>query len=338
MYKNQIDIELHYNFINNDNHSISFYTRNICSLAQVEIVSYIIKTLYPEEHFEVLSLVPSEGGFKDLTIVKFLNKNPGVIAITGIIFSALLFGSQQKANNTTIDLNTLEIIEKCKNLGADVSEIQKVKDICNSYYIRKQKNTFYETTIFDKNIINIEPAVKNNNKFFNKKILRNDFKYYIEEIPKEKEFLKTDLVGNIQLSQPFIAKQQQYGRGVAWKGIYYGDDVFDVNDDLIIEDGENVLFYMQDDDYKEKILNQEISFTSGDNIGVIFDISRYYNYTSGKFGNPMLYVKRVISHNDNLVQHKKDLALKKEKQKFTEENKNQRSLFNITEDNEESKR
>ncbi len=112
---------------------------------------------------------------------------------------------------------------------------------------------------------------------------------------------------------------------MAWKGIYYGDDVFDDDGQLIIEDGENIFFYMQDDEYKSQILNQEILFTSGDNIRAIFDISRYYDYINNKFGKPNLYVRRVISHNDNLVQHKKELALKKKK--FEEKNKNQRSLF-----------
>ena len=85
---------------------------------------------------------------------------------------------------------------------------------------------------------------------------------------------------------------------------------------------------MQDDEYKNQILSKEISFTSGDNVSVIFDISRYYSYVNGKYGNPTLYVKRVESQNDNLIQHKKDLELKKAKQEFDKKNKNLSSLFN----------
>lgn len=327
LIKNEINIELHYNFANNDIHSINFHTRNTCSLVQVEIISYIIKTLYPDEHFDILSLPPQEGGFKDLIIVKFLNNNQGVTLAVGTLFAMLLFSSQIKLNNTTADINTLEIIEKCKSFGLDGERIKKVEDICKSYYPKKQKNIFYESVISDKSVTSIKPIIIEDDKIFEKEIEKNDFKDYLEEIPKEKEFLKTDLVGNIQLSQPFIDKQKQYGRGVAWKGIYYGDDVFDENGKLIIEDGEYIYFYMQDDEYKKKILDQEISFTSGDNIGVIFDISRYYDYINDKFGKPRLYIKRVESHNDNLVQHKKDLALKKEKREFEEKNKNQRSLL-----------
>jgi hypothetical protein len=114
---------------------------------------------------------------------------------------------------------------------------------------------------------------------------------------------------------------------VAWKGIYYGKDILDENGEIIVEDGENIFFYMQDDEYKKQILNQEVSFTSGDNIRVIFDISHYYDYINSKFGNSKLYVKRVLAQNNNLVQHKKELTFKKEKLKFKEENKNQKSLF-----------
>lgn len=332
LIKNEINIELHYNFIDSNSHSINFHTRNVCALAQVELISYIIRTLYPEENFEILSLPPKEGSFKDLTVIKFLNKNQGVILTVGTLFTVLLFNSQVKVNNTTADLNTLEIVEKCKSLEVDDEKIKKIEDICKSYYPKKQKNIFYESVIADASVTSIKPTISENKLIFEKEISKDDFKNYLEDIPKEKEFLKTDLSGHIQLSQPFIDKQQQYGRGVAWKGTYYGDDIFDENNELIIEDGEYIFFYMQDDEYKEQILKQEISFTSGDNIGVIFDVSRYYDYFNDKYSKPRLYIKRVISHNDNLVQHKKDLALKNEKRKFDEKNKNQRSLFEIAQE------
>jgi len=330
--KNEIGIELHYGFVDNDVHSINFYVRNACSLAQVEIISFLIKALYPNEHFEILTLPPQDGSFKDLTVVKFLNKNSGVIALVATLLPALLYNSQFKTNKTTTDLNILQIIEKCKNLDSDFSDetLQKINSICDSYYPRKQKNIFYQSVISDKDIISIEPKIfKDNENIFETRIKQEEFENYIEEIPKEKEFLKVDMNGNIQLSQPVIDKQQQYGRGLAWRGIYYGDDVLDEDNNLVVEDGENIFFYMQDDEYKGQILNQEISFTSGDNIGVIFDVSRYYDYINDRFGKPRLYVKRVVSHNDNLVQHKKDLALKQERKKFEEKNQNQSSLFDI---------
>lgn len=330
--KNEISIELHYGFIDNDIHSINFFVRNTCSLAQVKIISYLIETLYPNERFEILALPPKEGSFKDITVVKFLNKNSGVIASVAALLPVLLYLSQYRVNTTTADLNTLQIIEKCKSLNSDFPDenLQKLNDVCGSYYPKKQKNIFYQSIISDKNIVNIKPKISEDGKnIFETEIKQEKFKNFIEEIPKEKEFLRVDLSGNIQLSQPFIDKQQQYGRGVAWKGIYYGEDILDEENQLIVEDGENIFFYMQDDEYKNQILNQEISFTSGDNIGVIFDISRYYDYVNHKYGKPRLYVKKVVSHNDNLVQHKKDLALKKKRERAEEKNKNQASLFDI---------
>ncbi len=330
---NEVGIELHYSFNDIDIHSINFYIRNSCSLAQAEIISYLINTLYPDEHFEILTLPPQKGSFNDITIIKFLNKNPGIIlSVISLILPALLYNSQLKANETTTDYNILQVIEKCKDLDSNFPDevLQKINSICDSYYPRKQKNIFYESIISDKNIVSIEPKIFANDKnVFNAQIKQEEFGDYIEDIPKEKEFLKVEMTGNIQLSQPVIDRQQQYGRGLAWRGVYYGNDISDENNNLIVEDGENIFFYMQDDEYKKQILNQEISFTSGDNIGVIFDVSRYYDYVNDKFGKPRLYVKRVVSHNDNLVQHKKDLALKQELKKFEEKNKNQSSLFDI---------
>jgi len=331
--KNEISIELHYNFINDNIHSINFYTRNKCSLVQAQIISYIISELYPNEHFDILSLPPMEGSFKDLTVVKFLNKNQGfvmcVTGVIGVIFAGLLFNSQSRANNTTADFNTLEIIEKCKNLGLDDQKIEKIKNICDSYYPKKQKNIFYDTIILNKTITGIEPTITNGDTTLTKKIKKEDFLNYKEEIPKEKEFLITNLSGNIQLSQPFIDKQLQYGRGVAWKGIYYGNNIFDDNDNLVIEDGESIFFYMQDDQYKKQILDQEVSFKNNDNIRVIFDIDRYYDYVSNKYGKPRLYVKIVEAHNDNLVEHKKQLAIKIADKKSKQKNENQISIFDL---------
>lgn len=341
-FKNEINIELIYNLINNEDHSISFYTRSTCSVAQVEIISYIIKTLYPNDVFEILSLPAQPGSFKDRISIKFTKQDATLlILLLGFLMEAILFPGQMEADKSnkresdiSADLQTLEIIEKCKDFDLGEEEIEMVKDICASYYPKTQKNTFYETLISDKNIISIKStATKDNENIFEDEIKRIDFEKYIEKLPKEKEFLKTDLSGNIQLSQPFIDKQQQYGRGAAWRGIYYGNDIFDDNGELIVEDGEYIYFYMQDDEYKKQILGQEISFTSGDNIRVIFDISHYYDFINGKFGKARLYVKKVLSHNDDLVQHKKDLALKKAKKQFKEENKNQTAFFDITQDN-----
>jgi hypothetical protein len=328
--QNEICIELHYNFMNYDTHSINFNVRTSCSIAQAEIISYLIKTLYPQNHFEILSLPAKEGSFKDWTVVKFLNENTGPISLLAVLVPAVLYVSQYDVNQTTTNLNILQIVEKCKELGLDPSneQIQKIQDVCDSYYPKRQKNIFYESVMSDKDIRSIETTIADKDRdVFKTEIRKDDFKNYIEEIPKDKEFLRVDLSGSIQLSQPFIDKQQQYGRGAPWKGIYYGNNVLDEKGDIILEDGETVFFYMQDDEYKNQILKQEISFTSGDNIGVIFDISRYYDYINDKFGKPRLYVKKVVSHNDNLVQHKKDLALKKQKEKFEEQNKNQNSLF-----------
>lgn len=331
LFKNEINIDLHYNFASENTHAINFYVRNVCSLAQADIVSYLIESLYPNEKFEILSLPPQDGSFRDFTVVKFLNNNPVAVSLLAILIPVMLYQSQIRVNETTSDLNTLDIIQKCKDFNINDEEIEKIKEICSSYYPKKQKNLFYQSVISESSIISISPEISRENKsLFKTEIRKEEFENYIEEIPKEKEFLKIDSSGNIQLSQPFIDKQQQYGRGVAWKGVYYGENIFDENKQLIVEDGESIFFYMQDEEYKMQILNQEISFTSGDNIGVIFDISRYYDYVNRKFGKPRLYVKKVLSHNDNLVQHKKELTLRKEREKFEEKNKNQSSLFDST--------
>ncbi|MCX6810845.1 MAG: hypothetical protein NTY30_03930 [Candidatus Berkelbacteria bacterium] len=325
--KNQLSILIRFSFCDSNAQAIDLYTRNACVLAQAEIITFILGGLCPGEPFEILTLPPQSGSFKDLTVVKLLNNNTGCVAALSVLLMALLFSSQLKVNNTTSDLNVLEIVEKCKNYGVSEELTEKVKNICSSYYPKKQKNIFYESVIADESVTSIKPTITEDHETFEKEINRSDFREFIEEIPKEKEYLKTDLLGHIQLSQPFIEKQQQYGRGVAWKGMYFGEDVVDDRGEIIIEDGENIFFYMQDDEYKDQILKQEVSFTSGDNIGVIFDVNRYYDYIESRYGKPRLYVKKVTSHNDNLVEHKKELEIKRQVVKREKQNKNQKSLF-----------
>ncbi|MFZ2594034.1 MAG: hypothetical protein WAX38_04660 [Minisyncoccia bacterium] len=335
--ENEICIELHYDFADSDTHSINFYTRNSCSLAQAEIISFVIESLYPEQQFEILSLATKEGSLKDFAVVKFISNSQNTILLAtaistvAAVISILLYSSQKQVNQSTDELNTLAIFEKCKGYDLDDLQIEKIKEICASFIPKKQKNIFYESIISNNEVMCINPKfTQGTNEVFSCRIEKNNFEDYIEKIPKEKEFLKTDLTGHIQLSQPYIDRQQQYGRGVPWKGIYYGLDILDENDELIIGDGANVLFYMQDANYKNQILNQEVNFTSGDNINVVFDISRNYDFVSRKFGGSRMYVKRVVHHNDNLVEHKKNLLLKKEKQRFDEKNSNQGLLFDGT--------
>lgn len=323
-------VETHYDFMDAKNHLLKSSVRDTCSEAQINVLAYVMETLYPGMDFEIYYEPAGAGSFKDFKIVKFFNKNPGIISAAALavptIFSFLTYSDQAKANKVSSDNNRLEIIEKCKSFGID--EL-KLNEICDSYYPIKQRNNFYESLKKENDIIKINSKVfSSSTTFINKTIKKEDFDSYIQAVPKEKEFLKQNNSGNIELSQPYIAKQKQYGRGVSWKGIYYGEDIYDLESgSIIIEDGEDVFFYMQDNEYKNQVLNQDIVFKNSDNIGVIFDIGRYYDYLNKKFGRPRLYITKVVSHNDNLVEHKRNLDTKKEKANFEEKNKEQGKLF-----------
>lgn len=333
----EIRIQLHYDFYDNNSHLLDFYTRKYCSDAQVKILEAVIEILYPSMKYQVLSIPDQKGSFKDNTVVKFLNENQGTVVtattVIGLVFAGVLFKGDFESNKTGSHLNTLEIVQKCRELNLDDTRISLIEnEICNSYGIKSDKNSFYESVRDDEKVSGIRPKVSDGSAgvFFDNKIPKDKFNLYIEKIPKRKEFIKEDLFGHIELAQPFILKQQRYGRGTAWRGVYYGKDIiYDDSGSEVLVDGENVFFYMQDDEYKEQILSQEISFRSGDNIGVIFDIGRYYNYLSDAYGNPRLYVTRVTSHNDNLVHHKKELENRKKREKLEKQNKNQSSLFDL---------
>lgn len=331
----ELKLQLHYNFLDNDSHLLDFYTRKTCSESQIRIIEIILGMLYPGVKFQIFSLPAEPGSFKDFSVIRFLNENHGttstMLSAITMLFGAVLMNGQIKNDQTSYQLNSLSIIEQCRSLGLDDIQLTLIEqEICESYGIKREKNNFYESLKSDNSINSINSKIENQNGevLFDELVQREEFENYIEDLPQQKEFIREGQFGNIELAQPFILKQQQYGRGVAWKGIYYGEDVIDTETkEVILSDGESVYFYMQDDEYKGQVLNQDISFTSGDNIGVIFDIGRFYDYVNKKYGKPRVYVKRVTSHNDNLIQHKKDLILKNKIKKFEEQNKDQSSLF-----------
>ena len=311
-----ITIETHFGV---SEHFIRAETRNKCSNDLVVILQEISGILYPDDHFDIYLLVPEPGSYRD--IIKFVKKNKvGVSAGVVISIGTLTLGYLNYKDSHETHLNDkkmwvvdettkcLELQKILKDLNGsyDIGNIpeEKISEVCGNINIKKTKNNFYNTLQNDSMVKDNETVLKTmkNEELFSNKIERSEFTKYIEPIP-DTEYSKERIGGIVELISP-VVKQKKEGKGIAWRGTYYGDDVF-FKDIAILKNGEDVDFYMQDSDFKNQISSKERSFAVGDNMKIFFDIT--CELKGGKVLNRNIYLKEVEKYNEENIPHKEKL-------------------------------
>jgi len=134
----------------------------------------------------------------------------------------------------------------------------------------------------------------------------------------DQKYLLQNTSGVVELISP-VVKQKREGKGIPWRGTYYGEDI-NFKNIPILHNGDDIEFYMQDSDFKGQILNKERTFGIGDNMRIVFDISG--ELKGGVLMNRSIYLKEVKSYNEDIIPHKMKLSNKQEAP-----DKNQASLF-----------
>ena len=299
---------------------IRSHTRNKCSDDFVGIISGIAKILYPEEEFEIYLLPAEDGSYTDIIRIfnnakKELRKNPIIIVTTvGILAVSLLnYADTHSQHLHDEKMQVVDDTAKCLSLKQQIAELskqyeieelpeEKLNEVCGNISLKKLKNDRYKTLQEDEMVSSDETIVKNSKSeiIFVKKVERDDFECHIEALPENEKYLKQNLEGVIEL-ESLVLRQKKEGRGIQWRGFYFGDDIKErgIN---IISNNEEISFYMQDADFKEKIDNHQIVFKSGDNMRVLFDISGDLNIDT--IQNISIYIKEVKKFNADIIEHK----------------------------------
>lgn len=307
-----ITIETHFGTLE---HYICAETRNKCSEDLVVILEEIATTLYPEESFEIFLLPSEKGSYRD--IIKFVKKHKvgsaagAVIAVGTLVLGYLNYSDTHEAHIHNMDVAIIDDTRKCIELRKMLEDLdeeyhieniseEKLVKICGNISLKKRKNDFYNTIKKDQLIKSNETIMKNDSGklLFSKQIDRDDFPQYIEPIPDQK-YSGENIEGVIELISP-VMKQKKEGKGIAWRGTYYGDDII-WNNILILGKGEDIDFYMQDVDFKTQINNKERTFAIGDNMEVTLNIKG--ELKGDIFQNRGIYVKEVNSYNEVLIEH-----------------------------------
>ena len=286
-------------------------TRNKCSQDLAQIITELAIILYPDEELEVYLLPTEDGSYID--IVKIVSGTAITVSTVGVFaFQILTYIDSHKEHIHSERMQVIDDTSKCFALKQQLKELngsydidniseEKINKVCGSLKLKKLKNDRYKALIEDDMVSSDETILKNHEKqiVLQKKVKRIDFEKHIEVLLEE-EYSKEDYEGIIELISP-ILRQKREGKGIPWKGTFYGEDVNEkgVN---ILSNGEEVNFYMQDPDFKKQIENHEVKFTSGDNMRVKFEIRG--EIVGDEIQHKAIYVKNVINFNEDVIEHK----------------------------------
>jgi len=307
-------IELHY-FLRDETHTMNAFIRNECEKELLTIFKEVILSLDIE--IDVESEAFKEGGLKE--IWKFLGKNG--VQITLILTVFVLVLSRIPVENkelVNLQIENLELdnelkrqeLKKIKNevkTNEELTEevVERVLEILdNDYKIIWHKSNFYKKLNFYPKVTKLatqrlneqnEPVEKERTverQDFGKFILRSDtFPPNIDE-----EAL-------IDIISPVLKKGN-----FSWKGFYKGDIIsFEMNDQM----------------FKNSVLNKEIEFINGTAIKCFLHQNRKIDETGFVkiVQNKVLTVIEIITEDNYLAteqgkRYKRDKDLKKDQLKL----------------------
>lgn len=308
----EIEIENHFGVAN---HCIRAETRNDYYENYISIIKEISSILYSDKEFELYFQTPEIGSYKD--VIRFIEKNKitligsAVIAVSGMFFAYLNYRDTHDQYLYDKGMRILDTTSKCLELKNKLEELGqnyvidgvddlKIDQICRSISLQKKKNSLYETLVNDKSVENNEIIIKDNNGTLinSSNITKEDFSSYINPLIDE-DYLVENISGLIELNSP-VFKQKKDGRGIPWRGTYFGEAVI-YKEFPILNNNEDIDFYMQDNDFKNLIIKGARTFTVGDNMRVILDIKG--QIVNGIYQNRSVYIKQVTGYNDDVIQH-----------------------------------
>lgn len=296
-------IETHYWVSWNE---IKANTRIVCSKDQVAMIYRITEILDPKIKIEISFLPPEPWSYKDIIKISL-----GIAGAIWWITWSIALVYQWLSYRDSHDLSTLEIMQKCIELYNESNNLSwnkitidknKLEQICSDRWIQKLRNQKYETLKVDETVKYEETIIKNSeSKIINQnKIERENFPKMIIPLPEDEDFEKNEIEGVIELIS-LVIKQKKDGKWVKWRWTYFGENL-NHNWYIVLENNEDIDFYMQDNDFKSKIKNNEISFANWDNIRAKFTIK--WEIRGWLVKTKTIYVSYVIQKNEDIIEHR----------------------------------
>jgi hypothetical protein len=264
-------LELHY-YLSDKSHSMDAFVKNKAEAELLKVFKEISDILELDLSFEIEAL--TEGGIKEF--IKILKKKKTkkqitkILAVVGVIFSGVLTNiiSDQLTKNPELEKSQLEEsqlnIKKLKrdlekediseeestiiieNLTVLISNTDKIKFHRSNFYsnlLKENKIEQISTTELDENNV---PLSKE------KKVSREDFnKFIVHKVKIDSEFVED---ANIEIVSPVLKSGK-----IKWRGYY---------------DTKPISFNLLDSDFKNSVLNREVSFQNGTSIKCLLEFEK----------------------------------------------------------------
>jgi len=315
-------LELHYYFDDDDNHSMDAVIRNKCENEILQILTSVSKELNINVKTETEAF--QEGGLKELWVFagsvdgqQLINVSNFLVAVLALILSRIptkkskLDRIEQQLSIEEKQLN-LELLKNElaeKGINQDKVNLDRLDYVFNkNIKVIKHKSNFYKllskypkvnklsTTKLDTNNKPVEePSI----------VERVDFDNFILE-SEDLEPLK-DENATIEIISP-VLKQGNF----KWKGFYN-------------QDSTPIDFSMKDKLFKNRVLDEGVSFKNGTFIDCILEISRKIDDMGNVYFSNYSVLTVLKRHDDGIaVETKQGKAYRRKK----EAKKSQLSLFN----------
>ena len=264
-------LELHY-YLSDESHSMDAFVKNKAEAELLKVIKEISDLLELDLSFEIEAL--TEGGIKEF--IKILKKKKtkkqiaNILAVVGVIFSGVLTNiiSDQFTKNPELEKSQLEesqlnikklkrdlekedILERestliIENLTVIISNTDKIKFHRSNFYsnlLKENKIEQISTTELDEN---------NNPLSEEKKVSRENFnEFIVHKVKIDSEFIED---ANIEIVSPVLKKGK-----MKWRGYY---------------DSKPISFNLLDSDFRNSVLNREVSFQNGTSIKCLLEFEK----------------------------------------------------------------
>lgn len=260
-------LELHYYF-DNTSHAMNAFVRNKCEAEALAIFQEIANTLGIQ--IVVESVAYREGGLKETW--QFIGKNSNqfalLLAIIVFVFSRIPLSNPEQdrltkeATKLTIEEKRLSIEKLHRELQAGEVNKNTVESastaIDGSLKVAVRRSNFYKNLIGYKRVtgIGLTPLTKDSIPTENEKFIgRSDFSKFIILTDRLPVLIVEDAM--IEIVAP-VLKEGNYH----WKGIYQATPIS---------------FSMIDEEFKNTVLREEMSFQHGSVIECVLNIHRKFD-------------------------------------------------------------
>jgi len=264
-------LELHY-YLSDESHSMDAFVKNKAEAELLKVFKEISHILELDLSFEIEAL--TEGGIKEF--IKILKKKKTkkqiakILAVVGVIFSGVLTNiiSDQFTKNPELEKSKLEESQlNIKKLKRDLEKEDITKEestliienltviISNTDKIKFHRSNFYSNLLKENKIEQISTTEldENNNPLSKeKKVSRENFnKFIVHKVKIDSEFVED---ANIEIVSPVLKKGK-----MKWRGYY---------------DSKPISFNLLDSDFRNSVLNREVSFQNGTSIKCLLEFEK----------------------------------------------------------------